>query len=114
MKYYKDKATPERMAWWKKLPKKEQYLRTQLFRLEKYDKSEQKKLASRKDESMKFAKQNIRGLKIVIKAIKRQLLVKGDWRRDGPYSVAWYCGHCQQPIPIYANYCLYCGQKVAD
>lgn len=117
MKYYKNKLTPERQKWWESLTETEQYLRTCAFRLEKFDKSEQKSLLNNKlnyPGMRLLAKRNIRGLKVAIKAIKREFSVKGYWIRGYESKMFWCCGCCQQIIPKYSEYCPHCGQRVID
>lgn len=116
MHYYKNSATPERLKWWQELPANEQYLRTQLYRLKKWDEAKEKKMLrypeNARSESQRFLKNNIRLLEKAIKAIKRRLPAPGHWRRTETNAVAWCCGVCNKPIPGDSEYCPYCGQKV--
>lgn len=111
MEYFKNTATRERQRWWECLPAREQYLRTCLFRLKKWDIPEQKSLLSYQenqyDEPQKFIKKRIRLLKIAIQAVKRQLPVRPHGSRRGVH-----CGHCKAIIAVYMAYCPDCGHKI--
>lgn len=120
MNYYNDIATPERLKWWAGLPEREQDMRIALFRLEKLAIPERKSLLRLVDAPPKHGnsrqnviKNDIRLLKIAAKAIRRQLPVCGYAKKVNGGTVEWRCGHCQQEMPFYAEYCPVCGQKVA-
>lgn len=111
MEYFKHTATAERLRWWRRLPVQEQNMRRCLFRLKKWDVSEQKSLLrypeNQYDVSQRFIKTRIRLLKLAIQAIKRQLPVRPHGSHTGVH-----CGHCEAIIAVYMDYCPACGQKI--
>ena len=120
MNYYNDIATPERLKWWAGLPEREQDTRIALCRLEKLAIPERKSLLRLVDappehgnSRQNVIKNDIRLLKIAAKAIRRQIPVCGYAKKVNGGATEWLCGHCQQEMPFYAEYCPLCGQKVA-
>ena len=120
MNYYNDIATPERLEWWAGLPEREQDMRIALFRLEKLAIPERKSLLRLVDappehgnSRQNVIKNDIRLLKIAAKAIRRQIPVCGYAKKVNGGATEWLCGHCQQAMPVYAEYCPNCGQKVS-
>lgn len=115
MIYYGNNATLKRMEWWEGLPEHEQNLRICLFKIRKTAIPEQKALLryrkSRKE--VLSAKATIKQLKLIAKAIERQIPGYINIEKADDCSTAYRCAHCQQTIPYYASYCPNCGQRLS-
>lgn len=116
MIYYKNNVTPKRIEWWKSLSLREQNLRICLFEIRKIAISEQKTLLKYKKSRKEVlsAKATLKQLKLIAKAIERQIPGYINIERADDYSTAYRCAHCRQTIPYYASYCPNCGQRVSD
>lgn len=115
MIYYGNNATPERIEWWKSLPEHEQNLRICLFEIQKIAISEQKTLLRYKKSHMEVlsAKAALKQLKLIAKAIKRQIPGYINIEKTDDYSTVYRCVCCRQDVPSYASYCPNCGQRIS-
>ena len=115
MIYYKNNVTPKRIEWWKSLSLREQNLRICLFEIRKIAIPEQKALLryrkSRKE--VLRTKAVIKRLKLVAKAIKRQIPGYINIEKADDCSAAYHCACCRQDVPYYASYCPNCGQRIS-
>lgn len=115
MIYYGNNATPKRIEWWESLPEREQNLRICLFEIQKIAIPEQKTLLRYKKSRKEVlnAKAILKQLKLVAKAIKRQIPGYINIEKADDYSVAYLCACCRQGVPAYASYCPNCGQRIS-
>ena len=113
MIYYGNNATPERIEWWESLLEREQNLRTCLFEIQKIAISEQKALLRKSRVEVLSAKATLKQLKLIAKAIKRQIPGYINIEKTDDYSTAYRCACCRQDVPSYASYCPNCGQRIS-
>lgn len=115
MIYYKNNATPKRIEWWNSLPEREQNLRICLFEIQKIAIPEQKTLLRYKKSRIEVlsAKATLKQLKLIAKAIKRQIPGYINIAKTDDYSTAYRCARCRQDVPYYASYCSNCGQRIS-
>lgn len=115
MIYYGNNATPERIEWWESLLEREQNLRVCLFEIQKIAISEQKALLRYKKSRVEVlsTKATIKQLKLIAKAIKRQIPGYINITKTDDYSTAYLCACCRQGVPAYASYCPNCGQRIS-
>lgn len=115
MIYYGNNATPERIEWWESLLEREQNLRVCLFEIQKIAISEQKALLRYKKSRVEVlsTKATIKQLKLIAKAIKRQIPGYINIEKADDCSAAYRCACCRQGVPSYASYCPNCGQRIS-
>lgn len=58
-------------------------------------------------------KATIKQLKLIAKAIKRQIPGYINIAKTDDYSTAYRCARCRQDVPYYASYCPNCGQRIS-
>ena len=115
MIYYGNNATPERIEWWESLLERVQNLRVWLFEIQKIAISEQKALLRYKKSRVEVlsTKATIKQLKLIAKAIKRQIPGYINITKTDDYSTEYLCACCRQGVPAYASYCPNCGQRIS-
>lgn len=93
MIYYGNNATLKRIEWWESLSEREQNLRICLFEIQKIAIPEQKTLLRYKKSRKEVlnAKAILKQLKLVAKAIKRQIPGYINIEKADDYSADWYC-----------------------
>lgn len=52
-------------------------------------------------------------LKLIAKAIKRQIPGYINIEKADDYNAAYRCACCRQDVPYYASYCPNCGQRIS-
>jgi len=113
--YYGNNATLKRIEWWESLSEREQNLRICLFEIQKIAIPEQKTLLRYKKSRKEVlnAKAILKQLKLVAKAIKRQIPGYINIEKADDYNAAYRCACCRQDVPYYASYCPNCGQRIS-